>query len=427
MSSSQQQTKAAYVKKRRAEKEYHFGWPLRKRIIQKIERFNKALTLGLLGKLMRTKKIKGKLPLSDIKKVLILRTDAIGDMVVTSPLWRILKQANPEIKIGIAGSFRNIDLLRCDPDVDLVFDLTKKDKQQLKAEYKRCREEQYDLVFCCTLHKRTKSAIMAWRCAPKAYRVTTVSTNPERHEEIFSKTIELPDLEYLIPMPVQLQAMLEQSIDLKVHDELRFLSLSICKENEQAIKQRANELLAITASSRFIVFNTESANTYREWGYENNYQLANRLTKYFPDLLVALSSSPNREKELTDYLASKENNKRIHYFPTKDLHELTALIRFSDLVITPDTSVIHLSSAERKPVIGFFLRHNEWLPYRVPARIFIPKEKEPVTTILIEPVFQAAIELLSAEKPEKQIITYTDPYRTVIVPPIEVSDLQFTS
>ena len=75
---------------------------------------------------------------------------------------------------------------------------------------------------------------------------------------------------------------------------------------------------------------------------------------------------------------------RTHYFPTTDVQYLFSLIRYSTLVITPDTGIAHLASAENKPILGFYPQANEWLPFNIPSYIILPKTGELISSIPLE-------------------------------------------
>src|SRR5437763_16366369 len=101
---------------------YANGLPLSKRIIQRAEKLNKFFFLRVLGKILRVRPLHGKLDLDKVSSVLFIRYDVLGDMVVTTPLWRKLKRLKPDIKIGVAGSSKNLGIIAADPDIDTTYD-----------------------------------------------------------------------------------------------------------------------------------------------------------------------------------------------------------------------------------------------------------------------------------------------------------------
>ena len=86
---------------------------------------------------------------------------------------------------------------------------------------------------------------------------------------------------------------------------------------------------------------------------------------------------------------------RVSYFHTPEIQTMTALIRNSSLVITPDTSIVHLASAEAKPIIAFYLAVSEWLPYKINSYIVLPRKGEAISTIPLDIVREAVNTMLS--------------------------------
>ena len=54
-------------------------------------------------------------------KVLMLRYDRIGDMILTTPVFRELKAAYPNIEINVLASKANFLILKNNPNVDNVY------------------------------------------------------------------------------------------------------------------------------------------------------------------------------------------------------------------------------------------------------------------------------------------------------------------
>ena len=57
----------------------------------------------------------------NVKKVLFFRYDRIGDMVITTPVFRELKQAYPDIEITVLASKVNQEVLANNPYVDKIY------------------------------------------------------------------------------------------------------------------------------------------------------------------------------------------------------------------------------------------------------------------------------------------------------------------
>jgi ADP-heptose:LPS heptosyltransferase len=206
-------------------------------------------------------------------------------------------------------------------------------------------------------------------------------------------------------MTDQLLFILDQAFVLKpIASQERRPSLCIDEQVFNDTRDQLDTILRDNGSSEFIVINTQARNDFLEWGYDNSLDLAQQITQHYSHLSVVLTSSPEREQRLREAIATRHIGPRVLYFPTPDLHNLFSVIRLSTLVITPDTSAIHIASAERKPTVGFYPRPTNWPPYHVPGYMFSPRLDQPVGTIEIDNVFNAVSDLLD---PDSQTIRDT--------------------
>ena len=80
---------------------------------------NKKLKAYLLRLLTKKKNLSFDLKKS--KRVLILKYDRIGDMVVTTPIFRELKTAYPNTSISVLASEENKDVIRYNPYIDKIY------------------------------------------------------------------------------------------------------------------------------------------------------------------------------------------------------------------------------------------------------------------------------------------------------------------
>ena len=92
----------------------------------------------------------------EIKKILLLRYDRIGDMVLSTPVFRILKIKYPDARITVVCSRVNADVIRNDPYVADIF-IYKGPMHFLKE----IRKERYDLVIDLFYTYELKNAFLA--------------------------------------------------------------------------------------------------------------------------------------------------------------------------------------------------------------------------------------------------------------------------
>jgi ADP-heptose:LPS heptosyltransferase len=391
--------------KYKPQKEYADGIPWHKEVIRRIEKFNKILFLRFLGKLLKIRPVDHAIPLEEISSVLIIRYDALGDMIVTTPLWRILKRLKPSIKIGVAGSFKNLDLLRSDSDIDSLYDYTASSMRDFFRLSKETRKQKWDVVLMGNFNQKTRNAIISRLASPKGITATVGSANVEGHHKLFSRLISLPLPMNKMPMPEQLQYLMKQVILLP---QIEYERPSIIIDNDiiQHIHPKVQAWLTEINCKEYITINTD-APAFKKWTIENNIALAEYISEAFPEFGIMITSLPENQGSIENILQQKKIP-RVAYFTTPNIHVMTALIRFSKLIITPDTSIVHLASAENKPVVAFYLAAGEWLPYKVPYYVILPKKGEAISTIPLDIVQEAVKKILTGQGLPSENIIYCD-------------------
>jgi ADP-heptose:LPS heptosyltransferase len=81
---------------------------------------------------------------------------------------------------------------------------------------------------------------------------------------------------------------------------------------------------------------------------------------------IILTSLPEDERKAKKIYRVFLRQKNVLYFPTAEISSLCALIFLSDLVITPETAVVHLASCFDKKVVAFYHSFRQatiWRPF----------------------------------------------------------------
>ncbi len=98
-----------------------------------------------------------------MKRVLVIQTAFLGDVILTLPLVQVLKETRPESEIDFVAIPDTADILRSHPDVSelLVFDKRGKQKSvaSLIAFAKGLRRRNYDVVLCP--HRSLRSGLLS--------------------------------------------------------------------------------------------------------------------------------------------------------------------------------------------------------------------------------------------------------------------------
>jgi ADP-heptose:LPS heptosyltransferase len=328
-----------------------------------------------------------------IKSLLFLRYDRIGDMIVTTPIFRGLKQLNPALKIGIVASEKNAEIIRYNPYVDSVYVLHS-NWLKLIAEILGARKENYEVVLNLIFNRTTSGGLLANIISPSGIKIgqgdekytfyfnwlLKISRNNSHMIEIFVFIINKVFAIQLKPD----QLHYEIYIDEKTKNTV---SMYLTKYN---LTPRDH---FVAEKSFYIVFNLSANDSVRRISAEQAYSLGNHLGSMISFRTVLLHA-PN-DPAMLEVKQNLVKNSRCLAFPDQrnaSLLELASLIEGAIAVVTPDTSIIHFASAAATPVVGFYTKMqdvHEWLPHRVRNRIVISAENEPTSSIPITVMIRA--------------------------------------
>ena len=82
------------------------------------------------------------------RKILVIRFSALGDLVLTSPIFRELKRIYPDLGITLLTSSRQGTVLDNNPHIDQVIRYSRNGSGVLlKTLIKKLRRERYDLIY----------------------------------------------------------------------------------------------------------------------------------------------------------------------------------------------------------------------------------------------------------------------------------------
>ena len=193
-----------------------------KRLIEILERaFRHAVVYPLLRTVFRNDVSQDPVDIGKVQQVLIFRFDRIGDMIVTTPVFRALKRRNPKVHVGVIASSVNEELVLNNPYVDEVYVL-KKNWLGLISQIWQIRKQKYDVILNFIFNRTTTPGILANLIAPKGFKV---GLGPDRYEFYFNRLLKLPRFER--HMAETLMLFIEQVFGFRVSEDERGLGIPV--------------------------------------------------------------------------------------------------------------------------------------------------------------------------------------------------------
>jgi ADP-heptose:LPS heptosyltransferase len=324
-----------------------------------------------------------------VKRVLIVRNDVLGDMIVSTPIFNAIKALNPAIEIDVVASPQNVSIIENDSRLShiIIYENTWRFWFNL---WKLGRKRRYDVVLSLIFGTPQTQGFIANIASSRETLKLSVQRQA-KYECFFSRTVRVPQDAHISEqwLCVALDAFELNGQSPSCHITLELHSQPLV---EAFLKEKGIE------EKKFILINLSAGkNAVKRWTQAKYGELIDWLSEKLP-YSVVLSCAPN-ELDFMNDLAQSRN--AVCFYPTRDVRDIADLIRRATLLITPDTGVVHLASATKTPVIALYSRwvggevHRIWTPYQTPHKILIAPRRLPVSFIEVAEVKHAILSLLS--------------------------------
>jgi ADP-heptose:LPS heptosyltransferase len=355
------------------------------RLRHTIQHVRSAVYRWLFGNTPTTRKLNP----HKVKRVLIVRNDVLGDMIVSTPIFNAIKALNPAIEIDVVASPQNVSIIENDSRLShiIIYENTWRFWFNL---WKLGRKRRYDVVLSLIFGTPQTQGFIANIASSRETLKLSVQRQA-KYECFFSRTVRVPQDAHISEqwLCVALDAFELNGQSPSCHITLELHSQPLV---EAFLKEKGIE------EKKFILINLSAGkNAVKRWTQAKYGELIDWLSEKLP-YSVVLSCAPN-ELDFMNDLAQSRN--AVCFYPTRDVRDIADLIRRATLLITPDTGVVHLASATKTPVIALYSRwvggevHRIWTPYQTPHKILIAPRRLPVSFIEVAEVKHAILSLLS--------------------------------
>lgn len=302
------------------------------------------------------------------RNLIIVRTDRIGDVILSLPLAGIVKKKYPGCRITFLLREYTKPLAENHPYIDEVM-ILKSDNNKLsfRENIKQIKSKKFDA--CIIVNPAFSVSLILFLSNIKirigtGYRLYSFLFNRKVYEH--RKYGEKHELEFNVNL------LKEIGIEETISTENVEFFLSVKAEHLEKVKLILNES-GITAGNKLVIIHPGSGGSAVDLPIEKLVEL-NKLLLKLENVKVVVTGDSG-EWELCQKLINHENV--FNLAGKLNLNELCALISLCDLFISNSTGPIHIAAALDKYVIGFYPKipscsQNRWGPYTKKKAIFTP-------------------------------------------------------
>jgi ADP-heptose:LPS heptosyltransferase len=308
-------------------------------------------------------------PTNSDYRVLFLRYERIGDMIMATSVIRNIAAALPSGKVDVLATPTTAPVLEGNPHVANVLTLDRKSFKSYSNIMKRLRRERYTVIVDGRINNPpifTSTPLLM--CAgqvrfrvgargekkPRIYNVCVPEWNRVDHYMEGSKQLA-------VPFGVD-PATVDWQPEIFLNDEER--------ARAEARWTEARDLVAspgeVGANTKRLLVNLSASEPKRRWPDGKFIATLQAARARYPNMPMIVIGLP-AEWESVSKVATEVKALPVE---TPSLRDAFALVGTSDMVFTPDTSISHAASAFRKPSLVLLKReHRPYAPWNTPGEI----------------------------------------------------------
>ena len=310
-----------------------------------------------------------------VRRLLAVRLDQLGDLLMTTPALAALKEALPAASLTlltspigtrVAPHLNMVDqaMTFTAPWMQVGMQSNEELGQQETDLIQRLRQEQFDAVVIFTVCTQSPLPMaMLCRMAGIELRLAHCRENPYA---LLSDWIPETDvIAQGMRHEVQRQLDLVGSLGFSTHNEhLRFEVLPGDRSKVQQHLQAAG----LTPSQPYAVFHPGASAASRRWPAAWFGTAAQKVHAKRGTAIVF--SGDDSEKELIDQAQRAMQGPSISLAGKLNIGELAALIENAQVLVANNSGPTHLAAAVNTPVVNLYaLTNPQHTPWRVPARV----------------------------------------------------------
>jgi len=333
---------------------------------------------------------------NDIKNILLIRRNNIGDMICAIPVFKTIRKEFPQAHITVLADSTNAGIIERASFIDRVI-VYRKGRGIYRNKYLGCwklfrkNKTKFDLAIGLKIGFSSTLALITLISKAKI----RVGCTPEKWHP-FQFCYNLPVRDYQKWKSIhQIDALLEFIKIRGIRNLLKDITIEIAPEARDRTKDffKTNK---IQTDNKIVVFNISNNRPENIWPIEKFQETARVLSEQYKITYIITSIPHDKGKAIS---LSKEINPAIGswyggntnalYFETPQVMNFAALVAESDLLICGEGGAMHIGASVHTPTISLWGKSASvanWMHHT--EKQFMVKKGEHVNTITADDVLK---------------------------------------
>ena len=292
------------------------------------------------------------------KYILISRTDSIGDVILTLPLAKFLKETFPKVRVGFLGTTYTKPVIEACNYVDAFIDVKDFLSDKISDSLPDTIIHVFPVKEIASKAKQLKIPL----------RIGT--TNRIYHWFTCNKLIKLSRRNSALH-EAQLNLKLLQVFNVNRDFDLEEIGKSFGLQN---LKPLQPQFFSLIKKDKYnLILHPKSQGSAREWGLENFIHLINTLDLNRYNIFI---SGTKKEKESLQPLLDAVGEKVTDITGLMSLDQFISFINICDGLVANSTGPLHIVAALGKDALGIYppmrpIHPGRWKPLGEKVKIFV--------------------------------------------------------
>lgn len=283
-------------------------------------------------------------------KIAIIRLSALGDIIQSSIVLQLIKQAHPNSSVDWFIDERFKGILEKHPLINKLYALPLKDRKVFAVLKKvlKARKNHYDIVV--DLQGLLKSAFIAKMVGANTFGFDRNSLKEKLASLFYAHSKSVPYSENIILRNIFLLGFaLGENFG---KDEI--LAKKPCFVADERVKKALVGKIDFDDKRQNILIHTGSSAENKNYPKERFAILCQMILAHYKKAQIWLCWGNEKEKKNAKFILADVGSRQISLLPKLNLKELIALTQLCTLVIGNDSGPTHLAFAMNKPSITLF-------------------------------------------------------------------------
>jgi len=294
-----------------------------------------------------------------IERILLIKPEKLGDMVIMLPLAQALRDRLPSVAIDLLASPKGEAIVREDPRFGKVWVYQKRARADLRT-LRTIRRHRHDLVIDLIDDDSRTGLLLSQFCANGAIRIGANKRSYAHWYDLHTDYHE-DRLVHAIDRALAILSL----IGLNSAPANTYVPPFVPPRSSDTVDRFLAELSSSAPDRQLLAINISGGKSTRRWEQESVVRVIEDMCECAPSVQTVLISAPT-ERARSEWVAQRCPSAQPTP-PNWSILDIAALLARMDLVVSPDTSIVHIARSFRVPVVGLYPALEEtvrrWQPY----------------------------------------------------------------